>query len=172
MTLFCVGAMGRSRCSAGFTLIEMLAVLAVLGLLLALFSRLNWLGTEASRVGYDLRSFFSEAKQEAIRRNHSVWVSHSDTKAWTCLDSDTDCLNAGEGAYRTLDLKVYRGPFSLSSDLPDRCLRWRPEGFPSRCEDHQPLKATVYLSKGSEPARELCISPGGAIRLERPGVCP
>ncbi len=164
--------MGSPKRFVGFTLIEMLAVLAILGLLLALFAWVNWSGTEASRAGYDLRSFFSEVKQEAIRRNHSVWVRHSDTKAWACLDNDTDCLNAGEGAYRTLNLQAYRGPFSLSSDLPDRCLRWRPEGFPSRCDDPQPLKATVELDQGGEPVKELCVSPGGAVRLVGPGACP
>ncbi len=163
--------MPREKRPAGFTLVEMLVVLAVLGVLFALYSWVPWRPVAVSRAAYDLRDALIEAKQEAIRRNRSVWVAHSDTAAWICLSNDAVCRDHAEGALRRVDLTAYRGELSLSSTLPGRCLRWRPEGFPSRCDDVQPLSAKIALHARGQAVAELCISPGGSIRLAKPGGC-
>jgi len=162
----------RSTRPAGFTLIEILLVLAILGILIGLYSWFNWRGVETSRIAYDLRSFFEEAKQEAIRRNRSVWIKHSDTKLWACVSGAADCVNSGANALRELSLSEYQGEFTVSSNFPDQCLRWRPEGFPSRCDDVQPLNGKMTIKRNGTPVRELCISPGGAVRLADVGACP
>jgi len=160
--------MRRGRRESGLTLVELLVVLGILGVLLALFLGLNWRGAEISRAAYDLRALVAEARQEALRRNQSVWVRYSEEELEVCLDDATTC----DERYRALYLSSYRGELSLEGTFENDCLRWRPEGFPTACDADTPKGGKLVLKAAGEAKRELCVSAGGAIRLENPGGCP
>lgn len=152
--------------SAGFTLLEVLLVVTVLGVLLAV-GAVN-LRTPSVRVAADaVQSFVQQTRFEAIQRNRPVIVTlagdgrslqaHLSTQA-----TAIDCGATGTLA-RKLDLSDYRAVAADATDLP---LVWLPSGEARTCSASVLASAglTISLSDGSKAA-EVHVSSGGQVAV-------
>lgn len=154
-----------ARRSAGFTLIETLVVIAVLGVLLAI--AIPQLRPPAARVAADaVHSFMQQMRFEAIKLNRPVVVAleadgASLVGSRLSNSSHLSCT-AGSGTVRSLSLEEYRNVTVSAFDGP---FVWLPNGRPVGCSG-QPLSGPVglQLTDGRRDAA-VEVSPAGAVGL-------
>ncbi len=151
------------------TLIEMLLVLAILGILFGLAASVKPWAFDGRRIAEDSRRLLQTAKSEASKRNRSVWVQVNDGEIRTFTGSvAAGCTVSEEDPVGSLSASEYRGGFSFSSSYENGLFRFNPQGFPRDCYGN-PLAGEIDIV-GS--GRKLCVSLGGSLRVVKGGACP
>jgi type IV fimbrial biogenesis protein FimT len=139
------------RASAGFTMVEILVVIAVLAITMALAGPAlsNLAASQQVRTAsYDIYSTLTQARSEALTRNTTVTVTPNDgdwARGWTVTEAGGTVLRR-QNAYSRLSLSgpvrlVFNGegrpdstavPFALSASDANaetyRCVRLRLNG--------------------------------------------
>jgi len=153
----------------GMTLIEILLVLAILGVLMGALAFVKPWSFEGRRFAEDARQTLLVAKSEAAKRNRSVWVEvRSDELVAFTGTASAGCGVTEDEEVARLTTDDYRSGYALSTDYPNGLIRWSPQGFPRDCYGN-PMAGEIEL-RGAE--RSLCISVGGTIQVVREGNCP
>jgi len=153
----------------GMTLIEMLLVLAILGILLGVAAFTKPWSFEGRRFAEDVRRTLQVVKSEAAKRNRSVWVEVQDDAIVAFTGTPTaGCGVTPEEEIARVDATAYHGGFTLSTDYPGGLVRWNPQGFPRDCYGN-PSGGEIDL-QGAD--RTLCVSVGGTLQVVREGNCP
>jgi type IV fimbrial biogenesis protein FimT len=180
-------ARGGRRRSSGFSLIELIVTIVVLGVLLALaFPSFTALmnRNRLSGASNELIAGMQSARSEAIRRNRNVTL---------CNSSDGATCSTTAGAWTgwivrradgvVLQSAVIRTPIELreSAALTQDAIVFRPDGFArnSATPAGALLKATLSLcvrtQKPPDNARQVTLTAGSRIAVApayQSGLCP
>lgn len=147
----------------GFTLLELLLVLAMLGLLAGLFYRAALLPHRERVALAELHAFLRQARTEAIRRGHWVTAQLQEASLVLCLDTNGNArCEAGEPLLRQLDPRAYGARLELHAGFQPG-LRYNALG---RLNTGARLVVRV-----GERATALCLSLAGRVREVRGERC-
>ncbi len=153
---------------AGFTLLEMLIVLGILGIFLAL-------GIPMLRPSYahlfanDFRAMVQQARFEAIKRNLPVAVVR-DGQQYTTLVKDDATINCTVTNSTQVNIKraaEYRDVQISDSDTTGtgNGIVWLPTGLARACNGSGVVTGTAAFTSRSKTAK-VVISQAGRVRTE------
>ncbi len=153
--------------SIGFTLLEILVVLAVLGILLAISPfGFNRQGPELNRAKRDIQSLIQKSRFEAVKRNKMVvlGLEQNGGKFVAVVDKDNSkTISTGDEPRWEVDLSGYVK--NLKADFnPNSGIAWTPVGFPVQAGTGGGGQSSIVLLVGDDPKRKLCIASAGRIR--------
>ena len=138
----------RGRASAGFTLIEMMVVVVIIGIMINYavlsfgnISPADQLNTEASR----LRSLLEVAKEEALLRSSIIGVD--------ILEDGYDFLRLDEGKWQPINDEMFR-----SRKLPDDVRLVLVAGQPPGDDKDQRTPEIILLNSGEMTPFDLKIT--------------
>lgn len=156
------------RVNAGFTLLELLVVLGIMGVLMGL-GIFMLRPPSAYLVANDLKAMIQQARFEAIRRNAPVAVVwHGAEQTFTTrLNPEDPAANRachGDTILNTKRLSDYRN-VSLRSALTQNGLVWLPSGLGVQCGGGLMMNST-RLTDG-RTTYSVTISNAGRVRIAR-----
>lgn len=165
-TKLSLNSRGSRRSGAGFSLLELLVVLGVLGILLALGAAL--LRPPSSRLfANDVTAAVRQARFEAIKRDEAVAVVWNPTLkqfetrvntggALSCASADTTLLASRPAAtYRNL---------SVSTDLGGSGFLWFPNGSTKACNGTSSASTTTITD--TRTTVQVKLSSTGKVSLK------
>lgn len=163
--------MSMTRVRAGFTLLEMLIVIGVMGTLMAVGIPMLR-PPSAYLFANDLKAMILQARYEAIKRNTPVavvWNSASQSYT-TRLDAtntafaNTTSACTSSTVLSTKQLSDYRN-ISVSTNMPGNGIIWLPTGLARSCTTGVG-NSTTTVDDGRQTYKVI-TSAGGRIRLEK-----
>ena len=152
---------------AGFTLLEMLIVIAIMGILMAL--GVPMLRPPSSYLfASDLKAMVQQARFESIKRNVPVAVVWSDSAKTFTTQSHTDYLKAcdatGTEKLRVKSLTEYRN-LRVTSAFQTGGLVWLPTGLGRQCTGGLMANGTTITD--DRMVYRVCISSAGRVRIKK-----
>jgi prepilin-type N-terminal cleavage/methylation domain-containing protein len=154
------------KASAGFTLLEMLLVLSILGILFAL-------GIPMLRPSYayvfasDYRAMLQQARFEAIKRNLPVAVVRDGQQYLTLVRNDAviNCTTTNSTQINIKRATEYRDVQISMSDTTGtgNGIVWLPTGLARACDNSAVVTGTAAFISRNITAR-VRISQGGRVR--------
>ncbi len=163
--------MSMTRVRAGFTLLEMLIVMSIMGILMAI--GIPMLRPPSSYLfANDLKAMILQARYEAIKRNTPVAVVWSSTNRTytTRLDAtnttfaNTNSACTSSTIISTKQLSDYRN-VDISTNMPGNGIVWLPTGLARSCSTGVG-NSTTTIGDGRQTYKVI-TSAGGRIRLEK-----
>lgn len=160
-----------TRIRAGFTLLEMLVVVGIMGIFLAL--GIPMLRPPAAYLfASDLKAMIQQARYEAIKRNTPVAVvwSSTDRTYTTRLDAANTNFANTNGActsgtvISTKQLGDYRN-ISISTNMPGNGIIWLPTGLARSCTTGLG-NSTTTVGDGKQ-SYNVVTSANGRVKLEK-----
>lgn len=156
----------RRTHSAGFSLIELLVIIAVLGILLGIGAFL--VRAPAARLAAnDFKAFLQEARLEAVKRNRAVivaWDDAGNALTMRALDAaGVASCNAEGDEVKRMRLEEYRN-VSLTTDMVDGGVAWLPNGRSLQCNGSLGSSSTAFSADGKVWA--VTVSGIGDVRVE------
>ncbi len=162
-----------TRVRAGFTLLEMLIVIGVVGILLAL--GIPMLRPPAAYLfASDLKAMVQQARFEAIKRNRPVavvWDSASktyttrfDAANTTFSNPSSACTSASPTILNTKRTSEYRN-LNVSTNMSGNGIVWLPTGLPKPCGTGV-LNSTTTVNDG-RAKYNVVVSLGGRVKVEK-----
>lgn len=168
--------MFMTRVRAGFTLLEMLIVMSVMGVLMAIGIPMLR-PPSAYLFANDLKAMVQQARYEAIKRNVPVavvWRS-TDKTFTTQFNPDDPAVNKAcdlavrnEGKLRIKSLTEYRN-LSVTSSFETTGLVWLPTGSGKQCGGGVMANGTT-ITDGRATYR-VCVSSAGRVKIEKNVRC-
>lgn len=169
---------------AGFTLLEMLIVIAIMGIFMAL--GVPMLRPPSSYLfANDLKAMIQQARFEAIKRNTPVAVAWNDNdKAYTTRFDESNTtfaafstlctapVNSG-GSVKIINTKRasdYRS-VSVSTPTAPNGIVWLPTGLARSCTGSGLSNRTITINDGRKP-HYVVISSAGRIRTSNVAPTP
>ena len=154
---------------AGFTVIEMVLVLAVLGVLLSV-GGLSMRTPAARTAANATQSFVQQARFEAVKTNRPVVVrvlqdGRGMSASRTSAANVVACASSVD-AFRTLDVKEYRGVTLVGSGA---AFVWLPTGQPRACPSgSSPLGVDGFTVavRGSDVSATVHVAAGGEVTVK------
>ena len=147
----------------GFTLLELLVVLAILGVLGGLAYTNYSAAYRLQAAGAELRTFLLAARTEAIRRGTGVAVVPEGGGLLFCVDENRNrACDQGEDVLRRFDPRGYGAALELRSGFSPS-LRFNALGRPN-------TGARLVLRLGGRTLT-LCVGMGGRVREVRGDAC-
>ncbi|MDX2005371.1 MAG: GspH/FimT family pseudopilin [Meiothermus sp.] len=149
--------------SQGLSLVEILVVLAILGVLLSLSVRFVGTSAELGRAASEIEQLISKTRFEAIKRNRSVVLEFSSAQVKVYVDHNANkTRDTGEPVLEGWRSVEYRRGVRLTEiNLGGGHLMvWSPEGRGSSASDGS-VAGRLRLIDDSGATREVSISVGG-----------
>jgi type II secretion system protein H len=155
----------------GFTLIEMLVTLAVVGIFLAI-AAVNLRVPSATLMSNDLQAFIYQARLQAVKHNRPVavtWNSSDQAFSMRYHSSSSSAATLTNTCTATTILQTksasdYRN-ITLSGDLTTNSLVWLPSGLLSTCNGPATTPFQYVISDG-EHTRTLTASLAGKVEVQ------
>lgn len=158
------------RVQAGFTLLEMLIVIAIMGILLALGVPMLR-PPSAYLFATDLKAMIQQARFEAIKRNSPVAViwdstdktftTRFDAANTTFADPSTACTSTSP-PLNTKRASDYRN-LSISTNMSGNGIVWLPTGSARECSNNLG-NSRITIDDGKKPFY-VFVSMGGRVRV-------
>lgn len=163
--------MSMTRIHAGFTLLEMLIVLGIMGILFALGIPMLR-PPSAYLFASDLKAMIQQARYEAIKRNTPVaivWDSANQTYTTRLDATNTAFANTNSACtsgtvINTKQLKDYRN-ISISTNMLGNGIIWLPTGLARSCSSGAG-NSTTSVGDGRQ-TYNVITSTSGRVRLEK-----
>jgi len=158
----------------GFSIVEVLIVVAILGITLAIAPRFRYGSMELTRITDDTAQLLQRARFEAIKRNVSTFIkidtSNGVIQVYTDDDADGQLDTDGsDHLLQEITASAYRTPISLNSTYTGNIIRWSPWGLP-QTQNGALGSGRITLSANSQ-SKSICISSAGRIRIQNRESC-
>jgi prepilin-type N-terminal cleavage/methylation domain-containing protein len=149
----------------GFTLVEMLVTLGVLGILLALVGFMLRVPS-AQLYANDVQSMIAQARLQAIKHNRPVAVVwNSDSEAFSSQKATNSTVSSACTSTTVLATKAaneYGGNLTVTHTLSGGGLVWLPSGLLSTCSG-LPTNTMAITITARQITRQLSISTAGEV---------
>lgn len=160
----------RSSRRHGFTLIEMLVIVAILGILLAL-SPISFRAPVVKLYSNDLKSQINQARYEAIKRNRPVAVlwSVEDSRLETRVNDSPATIGAACSSTTVINTKAtsdYRDVIVTAGSRP-LAVAFLPSGQARWCDGNifAESEAILAVSDG-RTTRRVSVTPAGKVNVQ------
>ena len=154
----------RGRARAGFTLLELLVILAIIGIL-ASIGAMAFRAPSSRLAANDYKALLQEARLEAIKRNRAVAVVWSEAEnaliVRATVASGAVSCDSGTLEVRRMSLRDYRN-VTLTTDMQNGAVVWLPNGRSRQCSGSLAASTTTFSADGR--SFSILLSSAGEIR--------
>jgi len=161
------------RRNAGFSLLELLVVVAIISIPLVMYPRFRVEGLELTRLTDDTVHLLQRARFEAIKRNEPTFVKIDKDSGTIKLYVDSNNSGGLDGddlLLQKITTSDYKAPLVINGSS-FAVIRWTPQGLPQK-ENGALGAGRITLGWQGKPLKKTaCISAAGRVRVHNGGSC-